>query len=152
MQRFRGLGWQLPALISMAVAGLLIAIYLTATHAGNVPLVCTVGSIVNCASVTHSAYSVVPGTSIPISILGALWFLVAGGMATAALLANRAGRPEPVWLPPLHLAWAGLGLIVVLYLVYVEIVVLHQICEWCTAVHLLVIGTLVLTLRRVQQR
>jgi uncharacterized membrane protein len=152
MDRSRASGWQLPALLGMAVAGLLIALYLTATHAGSVPLVCTVGSFVNCASVTRSAYSVVPGTTIPISILGVVWFVVAGLMAAAPLVALRTGRPEPAWLPPVHLAWAGLGLIAVLYLVYVEVVLLHQICEWCTVVHLLVIATVLLTLRRVQQR
>lgn len=151
MDRLRGPGWQLPALLGMAAAGLLIAIYLTATHAGSVPLVCTVGSIVNCASVTRGAYSVIPGTSIPISILGVFWFLVAGLMAAGALIAIRRGRAEPAWLAPIHLAWASLGLVVVLYLVYVEIVILRQVCEWCTAVHLLIVATLLLTLRRVQQ-
>jgi uncharacterized membrane protein len=40
---------------------------------------------------------------------------------------------------------------VVLYLVFVEIVILQQICECCTVVHLLVLATFVLTLRRFQQ-
>jgi uncharacterized membrane protein len=130
--------WQVPGLLVIAVAGAAIAIYLTITHESSVPLVCTVGAVVNCGSVTHSAYSVIPGTSIPISILGALWFAVSGGLT---LMSFRG----------LHLAWAAIGLLVVLYLVYIEIVVLHQICEWCTAVHLLVLLTLLLTLRRFQR-
>ena len=138
--------WDTRALLGIAIVGVAIAAYLTATHSGSVPLVCTVGSVVNCASVTHSAYSVVPGTSLPISALGVLWFLVSGILAGWSLVAA-----EPGWLRPVHLAWAGLGLLVVLYLIYVEIVVLHQICEWCTVVHLLIIATFVLTLRRVQQ-
>jgi uncharacterized membrane protein len=44
-----------------------------------------------------------------------------------------------------------LGTIVVLYLIFVELVILHQICEWCTVVHLLVLGTFVLVLRQVQR-
>jgi uncharacterized membrane protein len=146
----RPTGWELPALIVIATAGLAIAIYLTATHADVVPLVCTAGSLVNCASVTHSAYSVIPGTSIPISVPGVVWFAASGGLASIALFASRAGRPEPNWARPFHLAWAAMALVVVLYLVYVEIVILHRICEWCTVVHLLVLASFVLALRRLQ--
>jgi uncharacterized membrane protein len=147
----RRTGWELPALIAIAVAGLAIAAYLTATHADAVPLVCTTGSVIDCASVTHSAYSVIPGTSIPISIPGMVWFVVSLLISVTAVLAVRTQRPEPGWLRPFHLVWAALALIVVLYLVYVEIVVLHRICEWCTVVHLLVLATFVFTLRRLQQ-
>ena len=138
--------WEASALLGFAIAGVAIAAYLTATHSGSIPLVCTVGSVVNCASVTHSAYSIIPGTTLPISALGVLWFVVSGILAGWSLVST-----EPGWLRPLHLAWAGLGLVVVLYLIYVEVVLLHQICEWCTVVHLLIIATFVLTLRRVQQ-
>jgi uncharacterized membrane protein len=50
----------------------------------------------------------------------------------------------------LQLLWTGLGLLVVVYLVYVEIVVLHQLCEWCTVVHVLIISSLVITIRQLQ--
>lgn len=138
MDATRPTGWQRPALVAIAVAGIAISIYLTATHNGSVPLVCTVGSVVNCASVTHSAYSVIPGTSIPISAMGILWFALTGALAFG-----------PSRIP--HLVWASLGLLVVLYLVFVEIVILHQICEWCTVVHLLVLTNFVIVLRQVQQ-
>src|SRR5579864_3616751 len=139
------------ALTAIAVTGFAIATYLTATHANAIPLVCSINSVVNCASVTHSAYSVIPGTSIPISILGALWFVLSGVMALVGLRAATMGTLEPGWLRPLHLVWATLGLIFVLYLVYIEIVVLHQICEWCTVVHVLVVATFVLALIRLQR-
>lgn len=130
--------WQTQALIVMALAGVAIAVYLTITHLSSVPLVCTVGSVVNCGSVTHSAYSVIPGTSIPISVPGIAWFVVSGGLA---LTSQR-------WL---QLGWSALGLLVVIYLVYIEIVVLHQICEWCTGVHLLVLASFIVALRRLQE-
>jgi len=143
--------WDPLALTGIAVAGFAIAIYLTATHASAVPLVCTINSMVNCASVTHSAYSVIPGTSIPISILGVAWFVASGLLSLIAWRALSSGTPEPGWLRPIHLAWATLALAFVLYLVYVEIVVLHQICEWCTVVHLLIVATFVLALLRLQR-
>ena len=40
--------------------------------------------------------------------------------------------------------------LVVLYLAYVEIVVLRRICEWCTATHALVLLMLLLALRGLQ--
>ena len=150
MTSARKSGREAPTLVTIALAGLAISIYLTATHANAVPLMCTAGSVVNCSSVTHSAYSVIPGTSISVSVLGVLWFLVSGALATVVWLGGRAGRSEPGWIRPFHLAWAGLALLVVLYLVYVEIVILHQVCEWCTVVHLLVLTSFVLALRRVQ--
>jgi uncharacterized membrane protein len=142
--------WPLAALLAIAVAGIAISSYLTATHARAIPLVCTVGSLLNCSAVTQSAYSVIPGTTIPISALGIVWFLVSGVMALLAWLAVRSERLEARWLAPVHFAWSAVALLVVLYLVYVEIVLLHRICEWCTVVHLLVLTTFVLTLRRLQ--
>jgi len=143
--------WEPLALVGIAVAGVAIAGYLTATHSNALPLICSINSVVNCASVTHSAYSVIPGTSIPISILGVAWFVVSGLMSLTALRAASSRTPEPAWLRPVHLLWATLALIFVLYLVYIEIVVLHQICEWCTVVHLLVVVTFVLALLRLQR-
>ena len=129
--------WMTPALLAIAGAGIVISGYLTITHLSSLPLVCTVNSVVNCASVTHSAYSVVPGTSIPISVLGIAWFAILGALS---LSAQRR----------LQLGWTALGLLVVVYLVYVEIVMLHQLCEWCTVLHLLIVTSLIVTIRRLQ--
>jgi uncharacterized membrane protein len=142
--------WTPLILLSIAGIGTAISAYLTATHENALPLVCSINSVVNCASVTHSPYSVIPGTSIPISSLGVTWFVVSGVLSSVAFRAAAYGTPEPGWLRPVHLLWASLALLVVLYLGYVEIVVLHQICEWCTGIHLLVVATFVLTLRNLQ--
>jgi uncharacterized membrane protein len=139
------------ALTGIALVGTAIAGYLTATHANVVPLVCSLNAVVNCASVTHSAYSVIPGTSVPISSLGVAWFLVNGLISIIAWRAASSGTDEPGWLRPIQLAWATPALAFVLYLVYVEIVLLHQVCEWCTVVHLLVVATFVLALLRLQR-
>jgi uncharacterized membrane protein len=177
MESRRTASWQRPALLVIALAGIAISVYLTVTHVSAVPLFCTVGSVVNCASVTHSAYSVIPGTSIPISVLGVVWFAVSAtlalGFSPSPLARQSRGDSSPSPLAresrdgsstsPLagegrggglvlpQLLWAGLGVVVVLYLVFIEIVILHQICEWCSVVHLLVIATFVLTLRQFQQ-
>src|SRR5262245_22582319 len=71
--------------IVLALAGLGISIYLTFEHYRGVAPVCTVGGAFDCAKVTSSAYSVLPGTQIPITIPGMIWFIVSGGFAAAML-------------------------------------------------------------------
>ena len=142
----------LSALALAALLGLAISAYLTTVHYANVPLVCSTTGPVNCAVVTSSAYSVVPFTQVPITVPGMLWFIASGGLALFALRRAWLGEPEPVRLRLAHCALAALGLVFVLYLVYVEIVLLRNICEWCTAVHLLTLLTFILTLLRLQER
>lgn len=147
LRRERGL----TALVAMAVAGIGIAAYLTAVHYLDVPLACPANALINCAQVTSSAYSVVPGTQIPITIPGLLWFIVSGGLAVLALIRAADGRPEPERLRLYQVLWGAAGLLFVLYLVYCEIVLLHRLCEWCTVVHLLTLATFLVALSRWQQ-
>jgi uncharacterized membrane protein len=141
----------LVALAGMAIAGIAIAAYLTVVHYAGLPLVCSTTGLINCAQVTSSAYSVIPGTAVPITIPGMFWFLVSGGLAFIGLTRAWQMQPEPKRLRLLHAVWAGSGLLVVLYLVYVEIVLLGHICEWCTVVHLLILATFLVTLARLQE-
>lgn len=147
LRRERGL----TALVAMAVAGIGIAAYLTSVHYLDVPLACPANTLINCAQVTSSAYSVVPGTQIPITIPGLLWFIVSGGLAVVALVRAADERPEPERLRLYHLVWGAAGLLFVLYLVYCEIVLLHRLCEWCTVVHVLTLATFLIALSRWQQ-
>ena len=57
-------------LLLCSLGGVGIAIYLTAVHYENVPLVCSDSGLVDCARVLSSPFSVVPGTSIPITVPG----------------------------------------------------------------------------------
>lgn len=140
----------LTAIAAMALAGIAIAAYLTAEHyAHQEPFCATVGPI-NCASVLSSRYSVLPGTALPITIPGMLWFLVSGGLAVIGLAAIWRARPEPSRLRLAQLVWSAAGLLFVLYLVWAEIVQVHSICAWCTVVHLLTLATFLVALSRWQ--
>lgn len=143
---------ELVALMVMAVLGFAISVYLTSVHYAGVALVCNTGGIVNCAKVTSSAYSVIPGTSIPITIPGMLWFAVSGALAIVALVALERAQREPERLRLAHVIWGGLGVAFVFYLVFAELVKLRQICEWCTAVHVLTVLTFFVALYRLQQQ
>ncbi len=131
------------ALIGLSVVGLGIAAYLTSVHFANVPLACSATGVVDCTRVLTSRYSVLPGTAVPITVPGMLWFLVSLGLAVAQVR-----QPARRALRRLHLAWAALGTLTVLYLVGVELLALHTICLWCSGVHLLVVATLLTTVYR----
>jgi uncharacterized membrane protein len=116
--------------LAAAAAGVAVSIYLTIAHAHTGALVCSTNGVVNCERVLSSAYGTVLGTAIPTSAAGIVWFAVSGGLA----LVRR-------W--DLLIAWAALGLLTVLYLLYVEIDVVGAICAWCSVAHALVVVTCV---------
>ncbi len=120
-----------------SLAGVGIAIYLTSVHYENVPLVCSDNGLVNCARVLSSPYSVVPGTSIPITVPGLAWSLLSAALA---------------WIALAQFGWALVGMLTVLYLVYVEIVRLHTICAWCTAMHVLILLMFLVTIVQLQMQ
>lgn len=127
-------------LFVLALVGAGIAIYLTTVHYEQVPLLCSSQGLVNCERVISSSYSVVPGTTIPITIPGLVWF------AVTALLAVLEARRRWRWMVRAELAWTILGMMAVLYLVYVEVVLLRTLCAWCTAVHALVFLSLLVAI------
>jgi uncharacterized membrane protein len=135
------------AVLALALVGLGISIYLTVDQYQHVEPVCIVGSVFDCVKVTSSAYSVLPGTSIPITIPGMLWFIVSGGFAAAMLWYLAHEQREPSRLRLWFVLWAGAGLIFVLYLVYAEIVQLRALCAWCTGVHVITLVIFLLALR-----
>jgi uncharacterized membrane protein len=134
----------LVAMVTIALVGVGISIYLTTIHYAHVAPACTVNGIINCSSVLKSRFSTVPGTTVPITIPGMVWFLVSGALAVAGLVRIWRGRDEPERLRLYQLVWAAGGMLFVLYLVYAEIVQLHNICEWCTGVHILTLATFIL--------
>jgi uncharacterized membrane protein len=130
-------------LLALALVGAGIAIYLTTVHYVQAPLLCSSQGLVNCERVTSSSYSVIPGTTLPITLPGLLWFVVSAVLAIGAL------RQRQRWISTAQLVWGVLGMLTVLYLVYVELVILHTICAWCTAVHVIVfVSLLVMIIER----
>ncbi len=111
----------------LAVIGLAISIYLTIEHyTSSSLLACPESSTVNCAKVTTSKWSHVAG--IPVAVLGLVFFV---GMVLLCL---------PVaWrmtvLDPLRVVGAAVGVLVALYLVWIELFRVDAICLWCTGVH-----------------
>lgn len=141
--------WSQLLLLLLSLVGAAIAIYLTTVHYENVPLLCSTSGLIDCSRVLSSHYSVVPGTSIPITVPGLAWSLVSAALAVAGL---RQLRPQA--LRRIHLAqfaWSLLAILTVLYLVYVELVVLHSVCAWCTGMHTVILVMFLITIVQLQQ-
>ncbi len=109
------------AIAGIALVGLAIALYLTATKlSGGLP-VC--GPVKGCEDVARSDYSAILG--IPVAILGALF-----STAIAILGLVWAFREDRRAL--LGAYGLGLfGLLFVAYLTYLELFVIHAVCVWC---------------------
>ncbi|MGH7763126.1 MAG: vitamin K epoxide reductase family protein [Candidatus Dormibacteraceae bacterium] len=133
---------QAVALVA-GLAGLGVSIYLTAVHYAGVPLACPTTSIVNCEAVLSSSYAVIGGSSIPTSAAGIAWFAVSAAIAIAVLM-GRGERSLVRW----QLAWSAIGMLTVLYLVYIEIVRLGVVCAWCSVAHALVLVIFLIALPR----
>jgi uncharacterized membrane protein len=103
-----------------------------------------VNAVINCSDVLKSRFSTVPGTNVPITLPGMVWFLVSGALAVVGLISIWRGQDEPERLRLFQLLWAAGGMVFVLYLVYAEIVQLRHICEWCTGVHILTLATFII--------
>jgi uncharacterized membrane protein len=107
----------------LALAGLLISLYLAATRlAGGVP---ACGPIRGCETVSTSPYSEIFG--IPVALLGVGFSLLLLGATLrwwrlVDELALRAAY-----------ALGLIGVIFVAYLTYLEVFVIEAICVWCVA-------------------
>jgi len=129
----------------LAVAGLADSAYLTIAHYSNAPLACANTGVINCDLVTRSSYGVIPGTAVPVSLAGIAWFAIA--LVLAAMLARSGSAPALALV-----GWSIAGTAAALYLVYVELVLLHHICEWCTVAHVAVVAILLLSVSAAQTR
>jgi uncharacterized membrane protein len=136
-------GWLIVTTGVLALIGVALSVYLTITHLHPAALFCsgTTHSLVNCAAVTQSAQSKVFGI-FPVAELGLAFYLVLAVLCTPwAWRMRRVLRAGPVSIGNQELRWIRLAAIImgmgfVLYLVFVELIQLKQICLYCTGVHI----------------
>jgi uncharacterized membrane protein len=126
----RGQPWRPLALCAICLAGIGISIYLLIVHYEPQALICHSGGVVNCEAVLTSPSSVIFG--VPVPYFGLAYFVGMGVICLPAVW-----RSEAAWLAWGRLAAAVAGIGMVVYLVYQEALVLHEICLWCTGVHVL---------------
>jgi uncharacterized membrane protein len=117
--------WHAASLVA-ALLGIAVAGYLTIAHYNQGVLVCS-STVGNCHTVQSSVYATVG--SIPIALFGVVMYVA---LALLALLRWR--QPELAWPATLAaFAIAFAGVLVSAYLTYLELAVIHAICQWCVA-------------------
>lgn len=125
--------WVPVTSLVLCLLGLGVSGYLTYEHyTSSTTLSCPDTGAVNCLKVTTSSYATVVG--IPVALLGLLYY---AGMTVLCL--PPAWRSRDPRIARLRLAGSGLGLVFVLYLLWVELFRVNAICLWCTAVHVVTV-------------
>jgi uncharacterized membrane protein len=126
----RSMGWpQFTALI-LAVFGLVDSAYQTYTKLSGTGLAGCSASTDACSLVQNSPQAYIAG--IPMAVFGLVFYVFM--VAICAPPAWRSARPQVHWA---RLGAAVVGMIFVLYLIYVELVELRQVCPYCTSVHII---------------
>jgi uncharacterized membrane protein len=114
---------------ALAVVGLLISAYLTWVHYAGVAPVC-VGGSGGCETVQTSSYATIFG--VPVAVIGLVGYT---GLLLSASLRGELG----VYLGFLV---ALVGTLFSAYLTYLELFVIHAVCEWCVASAALMVAAL----------
>jgi len=121
MTKFRSIIVTLFMIVSFV--GLADAGYLTYEHYAEIPLPC---SNFACETVTTSEYSVLFGV-IPLALLGVFYYLGVLMTSVYVYLTEKTNVLKVLSL------FTGLGLITSVYLVYLQVSVIHAICIYCMA-------------------
>ncbi len=122
--------WRVATAMVLSLAGLGVSIYLTIDHFAKIPLACSDTGVINCQKVTTSAQSHFLG--IPVAVLG-LAFYLAMTVINLPPLWYAADRRVHI----VRLAMASVGVLFALYLVSAELLIIGNICLWCTSVHVI---------------
>ncbi len=126
------------AIAVLALLGLLSSLYLLLYKLGVVgTLVC--GGSGACERVQNSPYAVFLG--VPVAAYGVAGFAALLVVALLGLGAGWAGRAAP---SRLLAGFAALGFCFAVYLTYLEVAVIHDVCRWCAFCALLITAILVL--------
>jgi uncharacterized membrane protein len=121
--------WAEVVTLLLSLIGLGLSIYLTITHFQPGLLVCTDTGVINCAKVTTSAQSELLG--IPVAILG-----LANYTVMTALNTPWAWHAKARWIHVARFVLAIISMCFVLWLIYAEVIIIGNICLYCTGVHL----------------
>jgi uncharacterized membrane protein len=122
--------WRIASTGVLSLLGLGVAIYLTVDHFAKIPLVCSDSGIINCTKVTTSAESYFLG--IPVAVLGLCFYAV-----MVVVNSPFAWRSSDRRIHLLRLALMVIGMCFALYLVACELLIIGNICLWCTSVHVI---------------
>jgi len=122
------------AVAVLALCGVLVSTYLLLYKLGVIgSMAC--GAANECERVQASRYSTFLG--FPVAAYGVGGYLVLLGIALYGLSERRIAEPGPTrWLTAL----SALGVVFSLYLLALELFVIHAICRWCSVSGVLILA------------
>lgn len=124
--------WLPLAATAIALLGVADGVYLTIAHFTSAAiLACSSTGVVNCAKVTTSPESEIVG--IPVAVLGLAYFMAMVGLNLPRCW--QADGAAGAWVARVRLGAAVAGIGFVIYLVYAEVLIIGNICEYCTIIH-----------------
>ena len=122
----------------LALAGIFLALYLLLYKLGMIgALTCSVGS---CETVNTSKWATFLG--IPVAGWGVAWYLATFVLALVSIQEKFA---DSRFMSLALLLMTASGLIFSTYLTYLELFVIHAICQWCVVSAVLVLVMFVLS-------
>ncbi|EFD92718.1 MAG: Vitamin K epoxide reductase [Candidatus Parvarchaeum acidophilus ARMAN-5] len=128
-------------LIAMSIVGIIsstiVIIELNIVH--SLPPYCKIpvsvgGNVLNCAKVLLSPYASIGPFSL--DFLAAIWFIINIIFVVSIAMTSKSTAKKVL---NIMFVWRFLGIIVVGYLLFLEFVVLHAICVYCTAMHIAIV-------------
>jgi uncharacterized membrane protein len=133
--------WAVITTFALSVIGLGLSIYLTIGHyEGSHFLACSDTGLVNCAKVTTSAQSHFLG--VPVALLGLANFTV-----LCVLNSPWAWRARAYWLHVVRFVLVLGSMCFVLWLVSAELLIIDNICLYCTGVHVVTFALFAIMMR-----
>jgi uncharacterized membrane protein len=126
----RSMGWPQFTALVLAILGLADSAYQTYTKLSGTGLAGCSAKTDACSLVQNSSQAYIAG--IPMAVFGLVFYLFMTGIC-----APQAWRSASSLIHRARLGAAVVGMIFVLYLMYVELVELRQVCPYCTSVHII---------------
>jgi uncharacterized membrane protein len=124
-------------LVVLAVVGLLMSAYLTWIHLrGEAPICLSSGG--GCETVQASRYAEIMG--VPVAALGLAGY---AGLLLSALLRGEVGALLGLFIALVSVLFSA-------YLTWLELFVIHAICQWCVTSAILMTISLLLAVLRVR--
>jgi uncharacterized membrane protein len=127
--------WAIYTTFVLTLLGFADSLYLTIAHFTTSAILSCADSrsVIDCAAVTTSQWSYL--FHVPVAVLGLINFTV-----LVALCSPWGWRVANYWVHLFRFALVVVGLGLVVWLVYAELVKINHICLYCTGVHLITLA------------
>lgn len=130
---------------TLALAGIFIALYLFLYKIGRIGnLSCSIGS---CETVNLSRWSVFMGA--PVAAWGVGFYVVMFGLSVASIQDRYA---DSLGMSKVLALVSGSGFVFSLWLTYLELFVIHAICQWCVISAIIVTTIFIVSIFDLRER